>query len=285
MKNNPFLKTIVTTIPFAVSLFLPNNTYFIWRILLLVIFLGLDYYINVSSNSTIIMERSQNKLATQMLHAAKEIAEYRENDIKESFAKVINGVGVYEKLNYNPEKKLDFILEQLRTTFKNYIVIEDENISTAIFYHFGFQEERKWTRLGQNYFSAYEDDESVIFDSNSFGNHVLNNKKRFHFLNDKLQEGVKEGIYKLNDKDVETEKECHKYGSIIGLRFCVKDESKKKEDILVLLTISTYGKQIDNVPFKAFRKRIEREIRKDILPMFQKEIESELMQLYLQEMG
>ena len=69
-----------------------------------------------------------------------------------------------------------------------------------------------------------------------------------------------------------------------SLRFCVKDESKKKEDILVLLTISTYGKQIDNVPFKAFRKRIEREIRDDILPMFQKEIESELMQLYLQEM-
>ena len=81
MKDNPFLKTIVTTIPFSVSLFLPDNTYLIWRILLLVIFLGLDYYINVSSNSTIIMERSQNKLASQMLHAAKEIAEYRKNDI------------------------------------------------------------------------------------------------------------------------------------------------------------------------------------------------------------
>lgn len=68
----------------------------------------------------------------------------------------------------------------------------------------------------------------LFFDSNSFGKHVLKSKKRFHFLNDKLQEGVKEGIYKLNDKDVETEKECHKYGSIIGLRFSVKDESKRK---------------------------------------------------------
>lgn len=52
------------------------------------------------------MERSQNKLASQMLHAAKEIAEYRKNDITKSFAKVINGVGVCEKLNYNPEKNL-----------------------------------------------------------------------------------------------------------------------------------------------------------------------------------
>lgn len=284
MKDKAFLKTIVTTIPFAVSLLLPDDTHFIWRILLLVIFLGLDYYINVSSHSTIIMERSQNNLANQMLNGAKEIAKYRQNDITESFAKVLNGVGVYEKLNYNPEKKLYFILEQLRINFKNYIVIEDENISTAIFYRFGFQEERNWTRLGQNYFNAFEDDESVIFDSNSFGKHVLNSKKSFHFINDKLREGVQEGIYKLNDKDVETEKECHKYGSIIGLRFCVKDESKRKEDILVLLTISTYGKQIDNVPFKAFRKRIEREIRDDILPMYQKEIESELMQLYLQKM-
>lgn len=169
-----------------------------------------------------------------MLSGVKEIAEYRKNIIKESFEKVINGVGVYEKLNYNPEKKLYFILEQLRTTFKNYIVIEDENISTAIFYHYDFQGERNWTRLGQNYFNAYEDDESVIFDSNSFGKHVLKSKKSFHFLNDKLQGGVKEGIYKLNDKDVETEKECHKYGSIIGLKFGVKENETEHISVLFL---------------------------------------------------
>lgn len=284
MKIKPVLITIATSIPFAVSLFCPDGTLTcIWRIVLFCIFAGLTYITNLSSNSTIIKERSKNKLANQMLSGAKEIAEYRKNNIKESFKKVINGVGVYEKLNYCPEEKLYFILEQLRTTFKNYIVIEDENISTAIFYHYDFQEERNWIRLGQNYFNAYEDDESVIFDSSSFGKHVLKSTKSFHFLNDKFQEGFKEGIYKLNDKDVETEKECHKYGSIIGLKFGVKEN--ETEHISVLLTISTYGKQIDDIPFKTFRKQIESEIRDDILPMFQKEIESELMQLYLQEMG
>lgn len=227
------------------------------------------------------MERSQNKLTDQMLTGEQKIVEYRHDLIKESFEKVVKGAGEYEKLNYDPEKKLYFILEQLRTAFKNYIEIEDENISTAIFFHFDFQEETKWTRFGQNYFSAFEDDKSVIFDPHSFGRFVLKDPQNFHFLNDKYEEGVKERKYKLNDKDVVTEKRYHKYGSIIGLKFGVKEN--EIEYISVLLTISTYGKQIDNIPFKAFREKIEQEIQYGFLPIYQKNIESELMQLYLQE--
>lgn len=283
MKHKPLFQTISTTIPFAIPLLFPGDIIpYSWRIILLIIFFLLDYYINASANSTIFMERGQNELMEQMLNGEQEIVEYRRHLIQESFEKIIKGIKVYENLNYDPEKKLYFIIEKLRTTFKEFISIEDENISTAIFYHFDFQEENKWIRLGQNYFSAFEDEESVISDSSSFGKFVLDSKKKFHFLNDKFQEGVQKGIYKLNAKDVETEKECHKYGSIIGLKFWVKEEYKEKEYISVLLTISTYGKQIDNMPFKAFRKKIEREIRDDFLPIYQKHIESELMQLYLQ---
>lgn len=282
MRIRPFLLTLAAAIPFIVSLFFPDGIHsYIWRIILLFIFLVINYIINAFSNTTLYIERSQNHLSDKILDEEKELAEYRRNIIEEILKKVIYNHEPYENLNYDPEDKLYFILERLRSTIKNYMEIDGENISTTIFYHYDFQEETEWTRLGQNYFNAYEDDKSVIFDANSFGKYVLNSPLDFHFLNDKFKEGVEKGIYKLNDKDVETKKKYNKYGSIVGLKFGIK--VRDKEPISVLLTISTYGKQIDNVLLKTFRERIEEKLKKIILPIYQINIESELMQLYLRE--
>ncbi len=122
----------------------------------------------------------------------------------------------------------------------------------------------------------------MIFEPGSFGEFLINvGTEDFYLINDKYKDGVKKNSYKLNRKDEETRKRYHRYGSIIGTKILVK--SNEKEYIRGILTLSTYSKKIDSVPFKLFREKLEEKIEKYILPLFVANVESELMQLYLQE--
>lgn len=278
----PVFSTLVASIPFGCSFFIPEEIFpFRMKICIFIVFLVITLLTNTFSHSNVIMERKQNDLSTEILCGEQEIIEYRYKIVYEMFQNAIKNVGTFQKLNYNPEDKISFILKTLVACFEGFLEHDSKYISTAVIYHFGFDEENKWTRLGQNYFKAYEDNQSVITDSDSFGKYVMEGTQGFYFLNDKFQDGVKKGIYKLNDKDKETEEKFHKYGSIIGIRIGIA--VKDTEYIRALLTISTYGKQIDNVPFGIFREKIEKELEENILPIFKTNIESELMQLYLKE--
>ena len=94
---------------------------------------------------------------------------------------------------------------------------------------------------------------------------------------------MKKKRYKLNQKDIETRDKFHRYGSIIGSKIVVKIGNK--EYIQALLTISTYSKKIYNDPFEIDREKLERKIEDAILPVFKTDIESELLQIYLEEMS
>lgn len=282
-KKSPLIHAILTIIieciAFGVSLFFSNVSLAL-KIGLFIFFLVAVFISTAFSHSNIIMEQKQNDLSTEILYGEYKIMQYRYNSIYELFKNAIYNNATYQKLNYDPKDKIYSILLDIVTCFKNFLGHETENISATVFFHFDFQEEGDWTRLGQNYFEAYESNELVMKDKNSFGKYVMGGTQIFYFLNDKYEEGFKRGIYKLNDKDKETEKIYHTYGSIIGIKIGIT--VNEREHIRALLTISTYGKQIDNVPHGIFREKIEKELKGNILPIFKTNIESELMQLYLQ---
>lgn len=156
-------------------------------------------------------------------------------------------------------------------------------MSVSVFFHFDFHGENdEWKRLDKDYYPAYDTNRSVIFDSNSFGNFLINDgTEDFYLLNNKYRDGVKKGRYKLNKKDEETKKRYNRYGSIMGTKMIVKVSGN--EYIRAILTLSTYRKKIDSVPFKLFRRKLEEKIENCVLPLFAVNVESELMQLYLQE--
>lgn len=136
--------------------------------------------------------------------------------------------------------------------------------------------------MDKDYYPAYKTNRAVIFKPGSFGKFLIEDgTEDFYLLNDKYKDGTKKGRYKLNEKDEETKKRYHRYGSIMGTKMVVKVGGK--EHIRAILTLSTYSKKIDSVPFKLFRKKLEEKIEKYILPLFVANVESELMQLYLQE--
>lgn len=122
-----------------------------------------------------------------------------------------------------------------------------------------------------------------FFEEDSFGKYVMEGTEGFYWLNNKNRDGVKKKRYKLNKKDIETKNKFHRYGSIVGSKIVVKIDSK--EYIQALLTISTYGKKIYDDPFEIDRERLERQIEDVILPVFKIDIESELLQIYLEEMS
>lgn len=154
-------------------------------------------------------------------------------------------------------------------------------VSVAIFYHFNYQDEKEWNRFDKDYCKAFKNNEQVIFEKDSFGKYVMEGTEGFYLINDKNRDGAEQGYYKLNKKDIETKKKFHKYGSIIGTKIIVKIDNK--EYIEALLTISVYGRKIDTFPFGIFREKLECQIEDDILPAFKSNIESELMQIYLEE--
>lgn len=277
----PILNALLIIVPLWCSLFISDKIFTI-KIFVLIVVAIIAVMAYLVSNKNISMEQAQNKLSIEILKGERDITKYRCDMIFESFKNTLLHNEIHQKLNYNPYEKLAFILKSISLCFKTFLDIRSKYVSVAIFYHFDYQEDNKWNRLDQNYCQAYGNDKEVIWDEDSFGKFVMAGTEGFYLINDKYHDGVKENRYKLNSKDKETKEKFHSYGSIIGTKIIVKIDNK--EYIQALLTISTYGKKIDTVPFGIFREKLECKIEDDILPVFKTNIESELMQIYLEEM-
>lgn len=279
----PILNTLLIIVPLWCSLFISDEIFTvkikIFVLIAVAVFALMTYLV---SDRNISMERAQNKLSIEILKGERDITRYRCDMILESFKNTLLHNEIHQKLNYSPYEKIAFILKSISLCFETFLEIRPKYVSVAVFYHFDYQEENKWNRLDKNYCQAYGNDEEVILDEDSFGKFVMEGTEGFYLINDKYYDGAKKNKYKLNPKDVETKDKFHRYGSIMGAKIIVKIENK--EYIQALLTISTYGKKIDTVPFGIFREKLECKIEDDILPVFKTNIESELMQIYLEEM-
>lgn len=279
----PILNTLLIIVPLWCFLFISDEIFTvkikIFVLIAVAVFALMTYLV---SDRNISMERAQNKLSIEILKGERDITRYRCDMILESFKNTLLHNEIHQKLNYSPYEKIAFILKSISLCFETFLEIRPKYVSVAVFYHFDYQEENKWNRLDKNYCQAYGNDEEVILDEDSFGKFVMEGTEGFYLINDKYYDGAKKNKYKLNPKDVETKDKFHRYGSIMGVKIIVKIENK--EYIQALLTISTYGKKIDTVPFGIFREKLECKIEDDILPVFKTNIESELMQIYLEEM-
>lgn len=279
----PILNTLLIIVPLWCSLFISDEIFTvkikIFVLIAVAVFALMTYLV---SDRNISMERAQNKLSIEILKGERDITRYRCDMILESFKNTLLHNEIHQKLNYSPYEKIAFILKSISLCFETFLEIRPKYVSVAVFYHFDYQEENKWNRLDKNYCQAYGNDEEVILDEDSFGKFVMEGTEGFYLINDKYYDGAKKNKYKLNPKDVETKDKFHRYGSIMGAKIIVKIENK--EYIQALLTISTYGKKIDTVPFGIFREKLECKIEDDILPVFKTNIESELMQIYFEEM-
>lgn len=278
----PFLYVLLVVIPFGYDLF-NGSKVSSEKICLFLVVLVIAIVANVVSHYYGKTERGQNALSIEILKSEREITQTRYNMISNSFKdKVVSNEKQFS-LNYDPNEKIASILVSLGKCFEKYLNVKSSYVSVSVFFHFDFQEkEDEWKRLDKDYYPAYNTNQAVIFESGSFGKFLINDgTEDFYLLNNKYKDGVKKGRYKLNRKDEETKKRYHRYGSILGTKMLVK--FGEKEYIRAILTLSTYSKKIDNVPFKLFREKLEEKIEKYILPLFVANVESELMQLYLQE--
>lgn len=278
----PFLYVLIAVIPFGYDLFYGSNVS-TEKIYLFLTVLVIAIVANVVSHYYGRIERGQNDLSIEILKSERDITQTRYNMIYNSFKeKVVSNEGEFN-LNYDPNEKIASILVSLSKCFEKYINVKSSYVSVSVFYHFDFQEsDDEWKRLDKDYYPAYDTNRAVIFEPGSFGKFLINDgTEDFYLLNNKYRDGVKKGRYKLNRKDEETKKLYHRYGSIMGTKMIVK--IGEKEFIQAILTLSTYRKKIDSVPFKLFREKLEEKIEKYILPLFVANVESELMQLYLQE--
>lgn len=253
-----------------------------YKTIMIIIIAVIALVLNVYSYTNESIEYNNNKLSIEILKGERDITKNRYEQIYKSFKKQLSSNQFTQKLNYNPYDKISFILKAISASFEKFINIKSKYISVAVFYKFDYQNPNRWNRIDKNYFPAYENNKLVIFDAKSLGKYVMEGSEDFYFINDKYKEGVKNQKYNLNNKDKETKIKFNKYGSIIGVKIVVRIGDK--EYIHALLTISTYGKKIDNIPFKIYREKLEEKIEEYILPMFIANIESELMQIYLQEM-
>lgn len=280
----PILNALLIIVPLWCSLFISDEIFTInIKIFVLIAVAIFALMASLVSDRNISMERAQNKLSIEILKGERDITRYRCDMILESFKNTVLHNEIHQKLNYSPYEKIAFILKSISLCFETFLEIRPKYVSVAVFYHFDYQEDNKWNRLDKNYCQAYGNDEEVILDEDSFGKFVMEGTEGFYLINDKYHDGVKKKKYKLNPKDTETKGKFHRYGSIMGTKIIVKIDNK--EYIQALLTISTYGKKIDTVPFGIFREKLECKIEDDILPVFKTNIESELMQIYLEEMN
>ena len=280
----PILNALLIIVPLWCSLFISDEIFTInIKIFVLIAVAIFALMASLVSDRNISMERAQNKLSIEILKGERDITRYRCDMILESFKNTVLHNEIHQKLNYSPYDKIAFILKSIILCFETFLEIRPKYVSVAVFYHFDYQEDNKWNRLDKNYCQAYGNDEEVILDEDSFGKFVMEGTEGFYLINDKYHDGVKKKKYKLNPKDTETKGKFHRYGSIMGTKIIVKIDNK--EYIQALLTISTYGKKIDTVPFGIFREKLECKIEDDILPVFKTNIESELMQIYLEEMN
>lgn len=276
----PFLNVLIATIPFGYSLFY-DKQFSPEKICLFAAVFIITTIVNIFSHYNGKIERGQNDLSVEILISERDITKSRYDMIFETFKKeVVTSKKTYH-LNYNPNQKIASIIESLSKCFEKFLNIKSSYVSVSVFYHFDFHDSDKWNRVDKDYFPAFETNDAVIFEQGSFGKFLIEGTEDFYLINDKFKDGYKKNRYKLNIKDEESRKKCHSYGSIMGTKIVVKINDK--EYICAILTLSTYGKKIDNVPLKLFRQKLEDKIEKYILPLFAVNIESELMQLYLQE--
>lgn len=281
-KALPLLFSLLVVFPLFCSLFISDEKVTEKnKTILLIVFAIVTLITYLVSQRNISMERAQNKLSIEILKGERDITKNRYDMIFASFKNVLFQNGIHQKLNYNPYEKIAFILNAISLCFETFLEVRPKYISVALFYHFDFQGSDTWNRLDKNYCQAYGNNEEVILEEGSFGKYVMEGTEGFYLINDKYWSGVRKNIYKLNQKDIETKRKFHKYGSIMGTKMVVKIDNT--EYIHALLTVSTYGKKIDSVPFEIFREKLERKIEDDILPVFKINIESELMQIYLEE--
>lgn len=278
----PFLYVLLVVIPFGYDLF-NGSEVSLGKICLFLVFLVIAIVANVVSYYYGKIERGQNDLSVEILKSEREVTQTHYNMVYNSFKEKVVSNEKQFSLNYDPNEKIASILVSLGKCFEKYLNVKSSYISVSVFFHFDFQEDDdEWKRLDKDYYPAYDTNRAVIFEPGSFGNFLINDgTEDFYLLNNKYRDGVKKSRYKLNRKDKETKKRYHRYGSIIGTKMLVK--VGEKEYIRAILTLSTYSKKIDSIPFKLFRKKLEEKIEKYILPLFVANVESELMQLYLQE--
>lgn len=279
----PLLFSLLVVFPLFCSLFISDEKFTEKnKTVLLIVFAIFTFITYLVSQRNISMERAQNKLSIEILKGERDITKNRYDMIFASFKNVLFQNGIHQELNYNPYEKIAFILNAISLCFETFLEIRPKYISVALFYHFDFQSSDTWNRLDKNYCRAYGNNEEVIFEEDSFGRYVMEGTEGFYLINNKYWSGARKSKYKLNQKDLETKRKFHKYGSIMGTKMVVKIDNT--EYIHALLTVSTYGKKIDSVPFEIFRDKLERKIEDDILPIFKINIESELIQIYLEEM-
>lgn len=278
----PFFYVLLVVIPFGYDLF-KETEIFSGKICLFLVVLVIAIIANVLSYYSGKIERGQNDLSIEILESECEVTQARYDMIYDSFKEKLVTNEEHFSLNYDPKKKIASILVSFSKCFEKYLNVKPSYVSVAVFYHFDFQEkEDEWNRLDKDYYPAFETNRAVIFEPDSFGKFLIEDgTEDFYLLNDKYKDGVKKNRYRLNKKDIETRKHYHRYGSIMGAKILVK--VGEKEYIRAVLTLSTYSKKIDSIPFKLFREKLENKIEKYILPLFWVNVESELMQLYLQE--
>jgi hypothetical protein len=278
----PFLYVLIAVIPFGYDLF-NGSEVSAKKIGLFIVVLVIAIVAHVTSHYYGKTERAQNDLSIEILKSEKKITQSRYDMIYNSFKEKVLSNEKQFNLNYDPNDKIASILASLGKCFEKYLNVKSSYVSVSVFFHFDFHGENdEWKRLDKDYYPAYDTNRSVIFDSNSFGNFLINDgTEDFYLLNNKYRDGVKKGRYKLNKKDEETKKRYNRYGSIMGTKMIVKVSGN--EYIRAILTLSTYRKKIDSVPFKLFRRKLEEKIENCVLPLFAVNVESELMQLYLQE--
>lgn len=277
----PFLYVLLVVIPFGYDLFYGSEVSR-GKIYLFLIVLMIAIVANVVSHYYGKTERGQNDLSIEILKSECKVTKARYDMIYSSFKENITSNKKYFILNYSPKEKIVSVLTSLSECFEKYLDIKSSYVSVAVFFHFNFQNSDEWNRVDKDYYSAFKTNLDVILKNGSFGKFLIEDgTEKFYLLNDKFKDGVKKNRYKLNDKDKETRENCHKYGSIMGTKILVEIDGK--EYIRAILTLSTYGKKIDNIPFGLFREKLEKKIEKCILPLFIVNIQSELLQLYLQE--
>ncbi len=276
--------TLLIVMPLACSFFVSDEKFTVDKkvgaLIVVSVIALVTYRVSERNNSA---ERAQNSLSDIILYGEKNVTQIRRDLVLASFKNTILHNEIHQKLNYNPYEKIALILKTISECFETFSDIREKYVSVAIFYHFDFQDGDKWSRLDKNYCPAYENNQEVIFEEDSFGKYVMDGTEGFYWLNNKYRDGVKKKKYKLNQKDIETKNKFHKYGSIIGRKIVI--EIDNKEYIQALLTISTYSKKIYNDPFEIDREKMECRIEDVILPVFKTEIESELLQIYLEEMS
>jgi len=192
------------------------------------------------------------------------------------------------RFSYDVVKRINVVLKELIHCIAFSSEIEAENISVALFYTFN-KKKGNWDIIEKNYCDAFDGKiRDAIMHDDSFARFLRDAAGDFYYLNDKHKDGVlhKEKdkivpIYRINEMDEKAKEETGKYGSIVGWKFTITH--RKKRYIEAMLFISTYGSKLDSSITGRYKKTVEHNLRKIILPYFQMNFQAELMHLYRED--